>query len=33
MRHILDTNVLLFYVRDAAIKNFIEETYALVDTK
>lgn len=27
MRYILDTNVLLFYIRDEATRNFIEDTY------
>jgi predicted nucleic acid-binding protein len=31
MRYTLDTNVLLFYVRDAATRQFIEDTYAPFD--
>ena len=31
MRYTLDTNILLFYVRDAETRKFIEETYAPFD--
>lgn len=31
MRYTLDTNVLLFYVRDAETRQFIEDTYAPFD--
>lgn len=33
MRYTLDTNVLLFYVRDSETRNFIEENYAPFNDK